>query len=357
MEIINGAKQLGQQGIARASKIWSGLFPAQDEDDEKDYSFFQGFLQVVLWIAFAAFLFASLPHVAYFFASFEPESSGQVNDYWWLVSYSLAIGIDVTSFLLSLNVAIKMRRATAGLGGVPRLLAKVGVIITHWPFIIMLVAFSWLVNFEHAKEFHSLMLDLAENVDVNLIIWQGKLGDLNPIIASAFPVLAVAYTGMSDRIGGERRATRKGDTVVTPVQPEVQFPVIDTEKILKTVAEMQAEMLNQFKVVTVELVKETVERQIATIAVPQLPAPDPESSNLGETTIQGVRSESINPDGEPIQGVTSEGRYTSPYALQIEQLYQENDTITVSEVVKVTGCARTTARKWLAHVRTVVLED
>src|SRR5581483_8677245 len=83
------------------------------------------------------------------------------------------------------------------------------VLITHWPFILLLVGFSWLVNFEHAKEFHSQMLAGAETVTMNLLFWQGTLGDLNPVIASAFPVLAVAYTGMSDQIGDQRKANKK----------------------------------------------------------------------------------------------------------------------------------------------------
>jgi len=73
-------------------------------------SILQRLLQGVLWAAFGAFLFASLPHVAYFFAAFEPEgSNGSLNEYWWFVSYGLAASIDVTAFLLSLNVALKLK--------------------------------------------------------------------------------------------------------------------------------------------------------------------------------------------------------------------------------------------------------
>jgi hypothetical protein len=341
---------------SKAGALWGGLFPVKVEE-EVDHSFFQGLLQFVLWLAFAAFLFASLPHVAYFFASFEPESNGQVDGYWWLVSYALAIGIDVTSFLLSLNVAIKMRRATSGLAGIPKLAATIGVVVTHWPFILLLVGFSWLVNFEHAKEFHSSMLALAENADINLLFWQGKLADLNPIIASAFPVLAVAYTGMSDRIGGERRAIKDVSPVVQPVAE--QPPAIDTEKILQSVQEMHTtamqDMLDKFKVVTIELVKETVERQIATIALPQIEAPVDNPVEVDDGAIQGSMPETVEPSiitvEDPIQGSMPTGRYTSPYALQIEQLYSENAEITIPEIMEVTGCARVTAEKWLGRMK------
>jgi hypothetical protein len=201
-------------------------------------SMLQRLLQGVLWAAFGAFLFASLPHVAYFFAAFEPEgNNGTLNDYWWFVSYGLAASIDVTAFLLSLNVAIKMRHVTLGLPWYQKTLAALGVILTHWPFILLLVGFSWLVNFEHAKEFHSSMLAAAEQVSINLIVWQGKLADLNPVIASSFPLLAVAYTGMADQMGDEQQISTQDDSTqmdrlslspadenkpgVTPSLPEV----------------------------------------------------------------------------------------------------------------------------------------
>lgn len=49
------------------------------------------------------------------------------------------------------------------------------------------------------------MLAAAEQVSINLIVWQGKLADLNPVIASSFPLLAVAYTGMADQMGDEQQ--------------------------------------------------------------------------------------------------------------------------------------------------------
>ena len=57
-------------------------------------------MKYFFWIAFAVFLAASIPHVAYFFASFEP-SEGPEGIWWWAVSYAIAISIDVTVYLLS----------------------------------------------------------------------------------------------------------------------------------------------------------------------------------------------------------------------------------------------------------------
>ena len=122
-------------------------------------------------------------------------------------------------------------------------------------------------------------------------------------------------------------------------------------------ASAMQEMMDKFKVVTIELVKETVERQIATIALPQIEAPDETHMEVEETTIQGSTSESPEPSiitvEDPIQGSNLTGRYGSPYALQIEQLYREKADITIPEIMEVTGCARVTAEKWLGRMKPV----
>jgi hypothetical protein len=285
------------------SDAWRAVFPARDEiEEEQGGGFFQALLQVILWLAFAAFLLASLPHVAYFFATFEPQNpDGTISDYWWFVSYALAVAIDVTAFLLSLNVAVKMRRATAGLPWYQKIIPAILVFITHWPFILLLVGFSWLVNFEHAKEFHSSMLADAESVTVNLLFWQGTLGDLNPVIASAFPVLAVAYTGMSDQIGDQRKVAKSQRQAMmaqsvhaaqqsATAQPEPAVITPDWQKILLTMQEMNAQTLQtmqtmqqqslqvtveHFTRVTVEAVREVVEQVALPAAQPpaQIEAP------------------------------------------------------------------------------------
>lgn len=335
-------------------------------------NFAQGVLQFVLWVGFAGFLFASLPHVAYFFAAFEPETNGSVNDYWWTVSYILAIAIDVTSFFLSFNVAIKMRRATAGLPWYQKIIPAILVFLAHWPFILLLVGFSWLVNFEHAKQFHSSMLDVAEQAQINLLIWQGKLLDLNPIIASAFPVLAVAYTGMADRIGDERRGgTVKEDVkddvqvvagTVNPIQQNVQPQAIDIEAILNTMQAMNAQNLQamqqmtqqslqvtieQFTKVTVQAVKETVQALPAYTPAKALPEPK-------QTMSSEQNTDEIEAVEKPISPLHSENDQSARnYGNQIEALYSQNPNIGPSEIVTLVGCSRQTASNWLKRVRPV----
>lgn len=246
---------------SKVGTTWNAMFPPrskqemQQESESGTSRFFSGMLQVTLWLAFGAFLLASLPHVAYFFATFEPENNGTVSDYWWFVAYALALAIDVTSFLLSLNVAVKMRRATSGLYGLQKCGAALIVFATHWPFILLLVGFSWLVNFEHAKEFQSSMLSLAESTTISIFGWSATLQNINPVIASAFPVLAVAYTGMSDRISSERKS-------ITPAVAQQAVQTVEEDTHTEIVVTEMEKMLQAMMIQMQTMNKQNIETML-----------------------------------------------------------------------------------------------
>jgi hypothetical protein len=139
-------------------------------------------MKYFFWIAFAVFLAASIPHVAYFFASFEP-SQGPEGLWWWAVSYAIAISIDVTVYLLSWTAFQRYRRYRT-----PK------AVWQHWLLIVMCTVFSWAVNWAYAKQFHSVtMLHAAETTAP----W---LTSIFPFMASAFPLLGIVYTMMAETI-------------------------------------------------------------------------------------------------------------------------------------------------------------
>src|SRR5712691_7640720 len=139
-------------------------------------------MKYFFWIAFAVFLAASIPHVAYFFASFEP-SQGPEGVWWWAVSYAIAISIDVTVYLLSWTAFQRYRRYRT-----PK------AVWQHWLLIVMCTVFSWAVNWAYAKQFHSMtMLSSAETAAP----W---LTGIFPFMASAFPLLGIVYTMMAETI-------------------------------------------------------------------------------------------------------------------------------------------------------------
>jgi hypothetical protein len=139
-------------------------------------------MKYFFWIAFAVFLAASIPHVAYFFASFEP-SQGPEGIWWWGVSYAIAISIDVTVYLLSWTAFQRYRRFRT-----PK------AVWQHWLLIVMCTVFSWAVNWAYAKQFHSpTMLSSAESTAP----W---LTSIFPFMASAFPLLGIVYTMMAETV-------------------------------------------------------------------------------------------------------------------------------------------------------------
>ena len=141
--------------------------------------------RIAFWLAFAAFLGASIPHIAYFFRSFDPVG-GPEDRYWWAIAYAIAIGIDVKDFLLSMNVARLHRNK-----------ASWRVLCNRWLFIIGITSFSWFVNWEYNVQFSSTMLSRVAGVSLFGLL---RVGDLNPVLASMFQVLSIAYTSMAESL-------------------------------------------------------------------------------------------------------------------------------------------------------------
>ncbi len=175
-------------------------------------------MKYFFWIAFAVFLAASIPHVAYFFASFEP-SQGPEGIWWWTVSYAIAISIDVTVYLLSWTAFQRYRRYRT---------AK--AVWQHWLLILMCTVFSWAVNWAYAKQFHSVtMLNAAESTAP----W---LTTVFPFMASAFPLLGIVYTMMAETIS-ETAAEEKEEkaqqfSALAELAKQTQLPIATLRRAL-----------------------------------------------------------------------------------------------------------------------------
>ena len=177
-------------------------------------------MKYFFWIAFAVFLAASIPHVAYFFASFEP-SQGPEGVWWWAVSYAIAISIDVTVYLLSWTAFQRYRKYRT---------AK--AVWQHWLLIVMCTVFSWAVNWAYAKQFHSpVMLSSAESAAP----W---LTSVFPFMASAFPLLGIVYTMMAETISetSVEENGQKSDQMhaLSELARQTQLPIATLRRTLTT---------------------------------------------------------------------------------------------------------------------------
>ncbi len=138
--------------------------------------FFAGFIRFIFLIAFGSFLYASIHHLAFFFHSFEQDTGN------WTGSYLLAISIDVTALVLTTGVMF-FRKSMPWYA-----------IAFVWFFIIALTGFSWLVNWEYATLFQNAQIKQVEG-----FAW------VNPIMASSFAFLNLAYALVSEFFGTKQK--------------------------------------------------------------------------------------------------------------------------------------------------------
>jgi hypothetical protein len=154
-------------------------------------------LKGFFWFAFASFLAASIPHVAYFFRAFEPQATaGQDPLFYWGIAYALAVSIDVMIVLLSVTVA-QLKHQRVGRG----------TILSIWAFILLLTGLSWFINWQYARQFSSAMLDQVAGTHLNAYFFSPSVGQIDPVIASMFQVFAIAYTYIADKIAMSKPKT------------------------------------------------------------------------------------------------------------------------------------------------------
>jgi hypothetical protein len=136
----------------------------------------------IFWTAFGSFLATSIPHVAWLYQSFEPKDGA----WQFVASYGIALGIDVMIAWLSFVQTIGKSK---------------GVWFT-WVFIVLLGVLSWYANY---------LYDMQHSPIHQIDIWTIELlggwtttGYITPIIISAIPLFAIAYTLMLSKLGARK---------------------------------------------------------------------------------------------------------------------------------------------------------
>jgi hypothetical protein len=305
-------------------------------------------------LAFLVFLVASLPHVAYFFAAFEPQQpDGTLSDWWWFVAYLIAGAINITEFLLSIKFARELRNATRGLPFIQKIIPTFVVVLKYWPFILIISGFSWAANLQHAREFHSDMLSTAESVAVGTIPFMPYIktwGDLNPYIVSAFPILNIAYTLMFDssrhqeNVQLQSAETLKVESATTALQPVVSESQI-------TLTDIQAEMMKGFQLMQEanreamkEMQRESLKVMVETfhhLAGAQAPQ---QTTGTPHLKAIGKKPTNIRKGGG------------SNYEEPIRKLLKDNPNMNATEAGRRVGCSHVTAGKILAGLRVTITE-
>ena len=286
-------------------------------------------MKYFLWIAFAVFLAASIPHVAYFFASFEP-SQGPTGVWWWAVSYAIAISIDVTVYLLSWTAFQRYRRYRT-----PR------AVWQHWLLIVMCTVFSWAVNWAYAKQFHSTtMLSAAESAAP----W---LTGVFPFMASAFPLLGIVYTMMAETISEtsteEKQEKAQQLSALTELARQTNLPIATLRRALTSGSRFSAS--NLLSITNKASAGQTIQGEIEQTAAG---ATDQDRPITGQ--VVAIGREAVNPVTgiamtTPPVAVTTDG---SPDKLQMTiEALKNNPHITDEELAEYLALKRpASARFW-----------
>lgn len=153
---------------------------------------------------------------------------------------------------------------------------------------------------------------------------------------------------------GKQVQVTETEEPVNMSQPAQGIQTSDLAQIIAAMQEMNAqnmaamqtinnETINRFSTATVELVRETIERTVATVALPEsthmaLPAGSKQDQETGQ--------ESVDVPEKP-----ERGKQTIDYGALIEQMYQEDPHVTTTIIEQRLGCTRKTASKHLQRLR------
>lgn len=165
-------------------------------DEGKGAKFMRGLVKFVFVLCYAAFMWASIHHIAKFFDGFE-QSDGNT-----LGSYMLAGAFDITALVTTIGVMFFRK-------SMPR-----SIQIIVWAFIIGIAGYSFFMNWEYTAHFQSAALILQPTGETTPIYdTQGVLHYvpvmrantnllfINPVLASGFTIFSLIYSVIAEFFG------------------------------------------------------------------------------------------------------------------------------------------------------------
>jgi hypothetical protein len=168
--------------------------------DTNGAKFVRGLVRTIFIACYAAFMWASIHHVAAFFNAFEQNATGDM-----FGSYLLAGAIDVTALVTTIGVMFFRK-------SMPRY-----VLVALWIFIVGLALYSLLINWEYASHYQDTSLILQPTGATTPVFdQQGNLHyvpvmvenlwllNVNPLIASGFTIFALIYSVVGEFFGAKQ---------------------------------------------------------------------------------------------------------------------------------------------------------
>ncbi len=142
------------------------------------------FTKSFFWFGYIVFLGASIPHIATYFHHFDAPATGAQEVFNWGIAILLAIVIDVSDVLVSIAV---MKAQAAG--------AQKRETFGFWLFIVLIMALSWFFNWQYNVVFGTHEFASVDQISFGFF----TVGQINPVVGSAFQLLLLVYTGMAHK--------------------------------------------------------------------------------------------------------------------------------------------------------------
>lgn len=168
-------------------------------NDTVGAQFVRGLVKTVFIGCYAAFMWASIHHVAAFFDNFEQNGASDT-----LGSYLLAGAIDITALVTTIGVMFFRKSMPRSIQGIV------------WVFIIGLAIYSFFINWEYASHYQNDALVLQPTGQTTpLYDAQGRLHYVpvmaaqtwllvvNPALASSFTIFALIYSVVGEFFGAK----------------------------------------------------------------------------------------------------------------------------------------------------------
>ena len=196
--------------------------------ETKGARFVRGLVKAVFIGCYAAFMWASIHHVAVFFDNFEQNGASDA-----FGSYLLAGAIDITALVTTIGVMFFRK-------SMPR---KIQAIL--WVFIVGLAIYSFFINWEYASHFQNSQLILQPIGQttpvydtqgtlhyVPVMVANTWLLYVNPALASCFTIFALIYSVVGEFFGAK-----------APTAEELEARkkyLEDTAEVLETIRNLEA---------------------------------------------------------------------------------------------------------------------
>jgi len=314
--------------------------------DTKIEKFTKGFF----WTGYVVFLSASIPHIAAYFRHFDPITSNRWEDAsYWIIATAIAIVIDVSDVLVSIAV---MRAKASG--------AKNRDVAGFWVFIVFITALSWFFNWQYNVVFGTSQFQKVDQYTIAHLI---TIGQVNPVLGSAFQALLLVYTMMAHKFTQKPKTAaelqseaerleglEKAQNRINAYYERTRKPGL-IQRAKETAKEVKAavnEVVNDEEKNVPEISQEADESEDITESITDA-IPEVKTENAEEYSKEYTESitevepesfvESFNDDSE-----LSEVLKTYP-KVGIEWLAKDRKTVTIEEIITVTGQSKRRVNK------------